>query len=64
MKYIDPAAIPFDVTEPKTVVAGDETGLASMAQPAERSTTRDDGTVPVKQLLRWQDDGGAIPADG
>ena len=61
---IVPAAVPLDAMESRTVVAGAETGLAGMAQPAERSTSRDDGTVPVKQLLRWQDDGGALPPDG
>ena len=59
-----PAAVPLDPMESRTVVASAETGHAGMAQPAERSTSPDDGTVPVKQLLRWQDDGGAIPPDG
>ncbi len=61
---IVPAAVPLDAMESRTVVAGAETGLAETAQPAERSTSSDDGTVPVKQLLRWQDDGGALPPDG
>ena len=64
MIHIVPAAVPLDLMESRTVVAGAETGLAGVAQPAERSTSRDDGTVPIKQLLRWQDDGGAIPPDG
>jgi len=64
MTHIVPAAVPLDPMESRTVFAGAETGLAGMARPAERSTSRDDGTVPVKQLLRWQDDGGAIPPDG
>ena len=28
--------------------------------PASAPPLRPDGTVPVKQLLRWQDDGGAV----
>ncbi len=64
MMHIVPAAVPLDQMKSRTVAAGAATGLAGVAQSAERSTSRDDGTVPVKQLLRWQDDGGAIPPDG
>ncbi len=58
---LDSGAIVFNGEQFTTNVDGTEPRHAPLAQPTEQSTTRDDGTVPVKQLLRWQDDGGAIP---
>ena len=58
---LDPGAIAFNAEQFTTIVDGTGTGHAALAKPPEQSTTRDNSTVPVKQLLRWQDDGGALP---
>lgn len=54
-------AVRFETEQLTKVADGTEAGSAAMAQPAQPSTTHDNSTVPVKQLLRWQDDGGALP---
>jgi hypothetical protein len=56
-----PGATSFEAEQLTTIVDGADTERAALAQPAEPSTTPDDSNVPVKQLLRWQDDGGALP---
>jgi hypothetical protein len=63
MNDIVTAAVPLDVAEPMTVVAGAETGLLVRAQPVELSLSPDDGTDLLGQLLRWQDDGGATASE-
>ncbi len=37
--------------------ASERTGISAPAEPSE---TRLDGDVPVRHILRWQDDGGAL----